>query len=41
LQPRFLRSLNLSYPGIVDDDLDNTEAQGLHVLADQFEPVSG
>jgi hypothetical protein len=32
---------NLSYSGIVDNDLNDAEPQGLHILANQFEPVSG
>jgi hypothetical protein len=41
LQSRFLRSFNLSDLGIMDDDLNDAEPQGLHFLANQFEPVTG
>src|SRR5205809_114514 len=34
-----LRALDLSYPGIVDHDLDHAVAQGFHLLAHQRKPL--
>jgi hypothetical protein len=38
-QPNFFRSLDLNDPGIMDDDLHNTEAKLPNLASHNFQPI--